>query len=66
MFHEYSFAGFYFSPVTLFAVLALISTITTRKLLSVVNLRQQVWAGSWFDLSIFFIYLAALAFLIGS
>lgn len=66
MFHEYSLAGFYFSPVTLFMVLALTGTIGTRKLLSVINLRQKVWAGAWFDLSVFFIYLAASAFFIGS
>ncbi|TPV23629.1 DUF1656 domain-containing protein [Pantoea anthophila] len=66
MFHEYSFAGFYFSPVTLFAVMALTGTIATIKLLSVIHLRQKVWAGSWFDLSIFLIYMAASAFFIRS
>jgi len=65
MLHEYSLAGLYFSPMALFSMLALISTLITRKILTVLKLRQLVWAGAWFDLSVYMIYLAATVYFIG-
>lgn len=65
MLHEYSLAGLYFSPMALFSMLALISTLITRKILTALKLRQLVWAGAWFDLSVYMIYLAATVYFIG-
>ncbi|WP_213315791.1 DUF1656 domain-containing protein [Klebsiella aerogenes] len=65
MLHEYSLVGLYFSPMALFSMLALISTLITRKILTALKLRQLVWAGAWFDLSVYMIYLAATVYFIG-
>lgn len=65
MLHEYTLAGLYFSPMALFSVLALIITLMTRKILTIMKLRQRVWAGAWFDISVYLIYLAATVYFIG-
>lgn len=65
MLHEYAFAGLLFSPIALYSVLAIAGTLATRRLLAAVGLRRLIWAGAWFDLSLFILILTAALFLTG-
>jgi hypothetical protein len=60
-FHEYEFLGFYFSPVALYALLALPVALTVRTLLTRLQIRQRMWAGAWVDLSVYVLCLFTIA-----
>ncbi|WP_336995492.1 MULTISPECIES: DUF1656 domain-containing protein [Leclercia] len=65
MLHEYAFAGLLFSPIALCSVLAIAGTLATRRFLAAMGLRRLIWAGAWFDLSLFVLILTAALFLTG-
>lgn len=65
MLHEYAFQGLLFSPMALYSLLAIAGMLAIRRLLTAIGLRRLIWAGAWFDLSLFILLLAAILYITG-
>ncbi|EKE75981.1 DUF1656 domain-containing protein [Gallaecimonas xiamenensis] len=65
MLHELALGGLLFSPLVVFALLALLMALATRLLLHKLALGKWIWKDAWFDVSLFVCYLALAVYLLG-
>jgi protein AaeX len=62
---EYSISGIFFSPVLLYAVIAMLVSAGVRRVLTIVGFYRLVWHRALFDFALFIILWGAAAAWIG-
>ncbi|MCH1924303.1 DUF1656 domain-containing protein [Shewanella sp. C32] len=65
MLEEISFGGLLFSPLVLFAPIALVLSFVTRSVLYRSGLYQKIWKPAWFEIGLFVSYLALVVYILG-
>lgn len=65
MLEELALGGLFFSPIVIYAPIALILAMLTRFTLHKLNLHQKIWKVEWFEVSLFVCYLALVVRIFG-
>ncbi|WP_133011910.1 DUF1656 domain-containing protein [Marinomonas flavescens] len=65
MLQAVSFGGLEFSPLVILFPIAFLMVAGTRFVLHKLHLRERIWKVAWFEVSLFFCYLAATVYLFG-
>ncbi|WP_447527931.1 DUF1656 domain-containing protein [Vreelandella sp. TE19] len=60
---EFALGGIYISPLLVYALLGFILTLLLRTLLHVTLSARALWFEAWFDVSLFVIITALIAFI---
>ncbi len=63
--HEISIGGLLFSPLIMFILISMLLTLATRYLIHSLSLTGWIWRGAWFDVSLFFCFLALSIAILG-
>ncbi|MDV2963016.1 DUF1656 domain-containing protein [Shewanella algae] len=63
MLEELALGGLLFSPLVLFAPLALVLWFLTRLVLHWTGLYAKIWRVTWFEVALFVCYLALIIYL---
>ncbi|AXQ15061.1 MULTISPECIES: DUF1656 domain-containing protein [Shewanella] len=63
MLEELALGGLLFSPLVLFAPLALVLWFLTRLVLHWTGLYAKIWRVAWFEVALFVCYLALIIYL---
>lgn len=62
---EIAVGGLLFSPLIIFILISALLTIGTRYLIHSLTLTGWIWRGAWFDVSLFFCFLALSIAILG-
>ena len=65
MLQTVAFAGLEFSPLVVLLPIAFLLVAATRFILHRLHLRECIWKVAWFEVALFFCYLAATVYLLG-
>lgn len=63
--HEIAIGGLLFSPLIIFILISLALTVGTRYLIHSLALTDWIWRGAWFEVSLFFCFLALCTAMLG-
>lgn len=63
--HEIPIGGLLFSPLIIFVLISVLLTIGIRYLIHSLALTDWIWRGAWFEVSLFFGFLALCIAILG-
>lgn len=63
--HEIAIGGLLFSPLIIFILISVLLTLGTRYLIHSLTLTGWIWRGAWFDVALFFCFLALSVAILG-
>lgn len=63
--HEMSIGGLLFNPLIIFILISALFTVATRYLIHSLTLTGWIWRAAWFDVSLFFCFLALSIAILG-